>query len=158
MARHLLYEAANSLLARVKRPCALRDWALALQARVGGKKARAALARKLAMLMHRLWLRQPDFAWRPTVQPSLTFRPLRAAKARGHRRPDRDEGAGELAVWCATAPCRTRRGHRAAQTFRPHHAPPATPIPTRLAVSAKTTMNPVRIRKTRKQPSNGRND
>jgi transposase len=68
MARHLLYEAANSLLARVRRPCALRDWGLALQARVGGKKARVSVARKLAMLMHRLWVRETDFSWPPATQ------------------------------------------------------------------------------------------
>jgi transposase len=65
MARHLLYEAANSLLARVRRPCALRDWGLRLQERLGGRKARTAVARKLAMLMHKLWRRQHDFDWRP---------------------------------------------------------------------------------------------
>ena len=67
MARHLLYEAANSLLARVKRPCALRDWGLRLQQRLGGKKARTAVARKLAVLMHKLWRRQQDFDWRGPV-------------------------------------------------------------------------------------------
>ena len=61
MARHLLYEAANSLLARVKRTCAPRSWAQGLQERLDGKKARAALARKLAVLMHKLWPRQEDF-------------------------------------------------------------------------------------------------
>jgi transposase len=63
MARHLLYEAANSLLARVRRPCALKAWATQLQARVGGKKARVALARKLAVLMHKLWTGGTDFDW-----------------------------------------------------------------------------------------------
>ena len=70
MARHLLYEAANSLLARVKRPCALQSWALRLQERLGGKQARTALARKLAVLMHKLWRRQQDFDWRPAAQPA----------------------------------------------------------------------------------------
>jgi transposase len=70
MARHLLYEAANSLLARVKRPCALRDWGLRLQERQGGKKARTAVARKLAVLMHRLWRRQQDFDWRQDAIPA----------------------------------------------------------------------------------------
>jgi transposase len=68
MARHLLYEAANSLLARVKRPCALQSWALRLQARLGGKKARTALARKLAVLMHKLWRRRQEFDWSAAVQ------------------------------------------------------------------------------------------
>jgi transposase len=74
MARHLLYEAANSLLARVKRPCALKHWAQQLKERVGGRKARVASwgcgdpttpqgARQLAVLMHRLWTRGTDFDW-----------------------------------------------------------------------------------------------
>lgn len=67
MARHLLDEAASCLLARVKRSCALRDWGLRLQERLGGKKARIALARKLAVLMHRLWRREQDFDWRPAA-------------------------------------------------------------------------------------------
>lgn len=67
MARHLLYEAANSLLARVKRPCALKGWAVQLQARVGTKKARVALARKLAVLMHRIWVQEIDFDWQRGV-------------------------------------------------------------------------------------------
>ena len=61
MTRHLLYEAANSLLARVKQPSALRDGGLRLQERLGGKRARVAMARKLAVLMHKLWRRQQDF-------------------------------------------------------------------------------------------------
>ena len=68
MARHLLDEAANCLLARVKRPCAPREWALRLQARLGGKKARTALARKLAVLMHRLWRHEAEFDWGPAAQ------------------------------------------------------------------------------------------
>jgi transposase len=63
--RHLLYEAANSLLGRVKRSCALRDWGLALQARLGPKRARVAVARKLAVLLRRLWLSGESFRWQP---------------------------------------------------------------------------------------------
>jgi transposase len=70
MARHLLYEAANSLLGRLKRPCALRSWAQRLQDRVGGGKARVALARKLAVLMHKLWRREIDFEWRLATEPA----------------------------------------------------------------------------------------
>ena len=63
MARHLLYEAASSLLARVKRRSALQSWALRLQERLGSKKARTALARKLAVLMHTLWRREAELDW-----------------------------------------------------------------------------------------------
>lgn len=61
--RHTLYEAANSLLARLKRDCALRTWGLRLQERKGAKRARVAVARKLAVLLHRLWLGACDFRW-----------------------------------------------------------------------------------------------
>lgn len=52
MLRHALYEAANSLLVRVKRPFALQTW---------GKKI--AVARKLAILLHRLWQSETEFCW-----------------------------------------------------------------------------------------------
>lgn len=63
MLRRALYEAANVLLGRVKRPCALRDWGLRLAETKGTKRARVAVARKLAVLLHRLWLSETDFRW-----------------------------------------------------------------------------------------------
>ncbi len=63
MLRHALYEAANSLLARVKRPCALQTWGKALAETKGPKRARVALARKLAVLLHRLWQSETAFRW-----------------------------------------------------------------------------------------------
>ncbi len=55
MARHYLYEAANVLLTTVKKRFALRDWGLKLMRKVGPKRARVAVARKLAVLMGRMW-------------------------------------------------------------------------------------------------------
>lgn len=55
MARHYLYEAANVLLTTVKKRFALRSWGLQLMKKVGPKRARVAVARKLAVLMGRLW-------------------------------------------------------------------------------------------------------
>jgi transposase len=63
MLRSALYEAANSLLSRVKRPCALRTWGLELAKRKGAKRARVAVARKLAILLHRLWRSDTEFRW-----------------------------------------------------------------------------------------------
>ena len=54
VSRALLYEAANSLMVRVKASSPLKAWALALADRVGGKKARVALARKMAVILHRM--------------------------------------------------------------------------------------------------------
>jgi transposase len=63
MLRRALYEAANSLLARVKRDCALRRWGLELAATKGAKRARVAVARKLAALLHTLWRANTSFRW-----------------------------------------------------------------------------------------------
>jgi transposase len=63
MLRHALYEAANSLLGRVKRDCRLRSWGLALAAAKGAKRARVAVARKLAALLHTLWRSETSFQW-----------------------------------------------------------------------------------------------
>jgi len=63
MLRRALYEAANSILARVKRDCALKVWGQKLAEQKGPKRARVAVARKLAVLMHRLWMQEKDFDW-----------------------------------------------------------------------------------------------
>jgi transposase len=55
MARHYLYEAANVLLTQVRKPSALRSWGLKLLKTIGPKRARVAVARKLAVLLGRLW-------------------------------------------------------------------------------------------------------
>ena len=61
--RHALYEAANSLLVRVKRPSPLQTWGKALAQTKGPKRARVAVARKLAILLHRLWQSDTAFCW-----------------------------------------------------------------------------------------------
>lgn len=63
LARQMLYEAANSLLSRVRKWSAPKAWAARLVKRVGPKKARVALARKLAVILHRMWLDGSDFRW-----------------------------------------------------------------------------------------------
>lgn len=50
--RKLLYEAANSILTRSKETFALKTWAMKIAKRRGLKKARVALARRLAVIMH----------------------------------------------------------------------------------------------------------
>jgi len=65
LTRSLLFEAAGVLLYRSKCPTALRPWGLALSRRAGYDKARIALARKLAVLMHRMWTNGTSFATQP---------------------------------------------------------------------------------------------
>jgi transposase len=50
--RKLLYEAANAILTRSRQSFALKSWALKIARRRGLKKARVALARRLAVIMH----------------------------------------------------------------------------------------------------------
>lgn len=63
MLRSALYEAANNLLSRVKRPCALQTWGKRIAETRGPKRARVAVARKLAILLHRLWQSETEFCW-----------------------------------------------------------------------------------------------
>ena len=63
LARHMLYEAANSLISRVRRWSAPKAWGTRLVRRIGPKKARVALARKLAVILHRLWADGTTFRW-----------------------------------------------------------------------------------------------
>jgi transposase len=61
MMRHALYEAANSHLRISKKWSDLRAWGIKLPKRVGAKKACVAAARKLAIVMHRMWSDGTDF-------------------------------------------------------------------------------------------------
>ena len=55
MARHYLYEAANVLLTTVRARSALKSWGLQVMKRRGPKRARVAVARKLAAVLGRIW-------------------------------------------------------------------------------------------------------
>jgi transposase len=63
LARTLMYEAAIVILHRVKRPLHLKAWAKAIEQRSGPGKARVALARKLAVLLHSVWRSGEPFRW-----------------------------------------------------------------------------------------------
>ena len=55
LTRHALFEAATSMLVHATKPSALRSWALEVSRRRGLQKARVALARRLAVVLHRMW-------------------------------------------------------------------------------------------------------
>ena len=63
MVRTALYEAANVMLTRTVRVSALKRWALEVARRRGMKRAKVALARKLAGVLHRMWANGTDFRW-----------------------------------------------------------------------------------------------
>jgi len=63
MLRSYLFEAAGVLLTRVPKWCAIKAWGVRLAKRIGFKKAKIAVARKLAVIMHRMWCDGTDFRW-----------------------------------------------------------------------------------------------
>lgn len=56
MLRHLLYEAASALMTRTRKWSRLRAWGISVAKRRGLKRATVAVARKLAVIMHRIWV------------------------------------------------------------------------------------------------------
>jgi len=62
MMRMMLYEAAQSML-RSKKWSWLKAWAMQIARRRGMKKAIVALARRLAVIMHRIWVDGTEFRW-----------------------------------------------------------------------------------------------
>ena len=63
MVRVTLYEAANIMLSRVTRFSSVKRWALGVAKRRGLKRAKVALARKLATVLHRMWVDGTTFHW-----------------------------------------------------------------------------------------------
>ena len=63
MVRTALYEAASVMLTRTVRFSSLKAWAMAVARRRGTKKARVALARKLGVILHRMWVDGTSFRW-----------------------------------------------------------------------------------------------
>jgi transposase len=63
MLRSYLFEAAGMLLTRVQKWCALQAWGMRLAKRVGLRKAKVAVARKLAVILHRMWMDGTEFQW-----------------------------------------------------------------------------------------------
>jgi transposase len=63
MMRTLLYEAAQVLLTRVRKWSWLKAWAMKIARLRGVRKAIVALARRLAVIMHRMWSDGTEFRW-----------------------------------------------------------------------------------------------
>ena len=68
MLRSYLYEAANVLPTHVARWSALKAWGVRLAKRSGLRKAKVAVARKLAVILHRMWIEGTEFKWKGGCQ------------------------------------------------------------------------------------------
>jgi transposase len=63
MVRTVLYEAANVLLARITRFSKLKRWGMDVAKRRGSKRAKVALARKIGVILHRMWVDGTTYRW-----------------------------------------------------------------------------------------------
>jgi transposase len=63
MLRVMLYEAAQIVLMRSTKWSWLKAWAMQIARRRGIKKAIVALARRLAVVLHRIWVDGTEFRW-----------------------------------------------------------------------------------------------
>lgn len=87
MMRSLLYQADHVMLTRVQKWSWLKTWAMNVAKRRGPQKAVVALARRLSVIMHRIW---SEFRWTRqytpmTAQCSPSPRPVREAKSSASR-------------------------------------------------------------------------
>lgn len=69
MARSTLYEATTALLTRTKAFSSLKSWGLAVAHRRGRKRATVAVARKLAVILHRMWVENSTFRFGKAATP-----------------------------------------------------------------------------------------
>lgn len=69
LARTALYEAAHTLLVRSRKWSSLRAWGMGVAKRRGMARARVAVARKLAVILHRMWRDAADFRFGDQPRP-----------------------------------------------------------------------------------------
>jgi hypothetical protein len=63
MVRTALYEAANVLLSRITRFSKLKRWGIDVAKRRGSKRAKVPLARKIGIILHRMWIDGTTYRW-----------------------------------------------------------------------------------------------
>src|SRR6266700_1110405 len=95
MLRSYLFEAAGVLLTRVPKWSALRAWGMRLAKRNGLRKAKVAVARKLAVILHRMWIDGTEFNWSKKEVAAYRANEITGFPQNGgKRRPCRDDGGG----------------------------------------------------------------
>lgn len=61
--REHLFEAAHSLMVNTRRWCSLEAWGIRIAKRSSMKNALVAVARKISVILHRMWCDGSDFRW-----------------------------------------------------------------------------------------------
>ncbi len=70
MMRAMLYEAAQAMLFRSQKWSWLKAWAMKIARLRGVRKAIVALARRLAVVLHRMWVNGSDFQFSRKDMPT----------------------------------------------------------------------------------------
>ena len=108
MMRTALYEAASALLTRTRRWSWLKAWAMQVLKRRGKKRAKVALARRLGVVLHGMWVDGSEFRCTRDVA-GVAVEALRPERGEGQVQqpksfrsgggcPRGDEGRGEFAI------------------------------------------------------------
>lgn len=74
--RRALYEAANAMMKRYKRPDRVKEWGMQLAQTKGHAKVCVAVARKLAVIMHAMWTDGTSYAGAPERTSADSIRKL----------------------------------------------------------------------------------
>jgi transposase len=61
--RTALFEAANVILRPTTGWSSMKAWAMKIADRQGLRRAKVALARRMAVILHRMWVDEQDFRW-----------------------------------------------------------------------------------------------
>ena len=113
MLRSYLYEAANVLLTRVAKWSTLKAWGIRLAKRSGLRKAKVAVARKLAVILHRMWIEGTEFKWssKEAAESACIVGQPSSRRPAGNERPCRDAGVGAIAPGFAMLERAKRASH-----------------------------------------------
>jgi transposase len=76
MVRHHLVIAATVMMTSTKKWCPIKAWGVKIAKKHGFAKARVAVARKLAITLHKMWINGQDFQWKSAPQEELEGRAL----------------------------------------------------------------------------------
>ena len=108
------------MLTRVAGWSALEAWGIRVAKRTGLRKAKVAVARKLAVVLHRMWIDGTEFKWQRRPPINLRSRTT-FPRVAGKQRPCRDAGVGAIAPGFAMLARAKRASHNLIR--HRHHTP-----------------------------------
>ena len=81
--RTALYQAAHIILSKETPYSTLKAWAMQVAKRRGLQRAKIACARKLAIILHGMWIEGTDFRWRKETTAAVKMNTRRSSRQDG---------------------------------------------------------------------------